>query len=266
MFDKYSGDEAFALIVGILVGIGSWMSWYYALRVVGRAVRPRGWRQPLALVPLVCALLLYVVLARWSAEDVRTDPAYMIFYMVIGMAWLGLFRLPLPLAGLSVRDDVLERGNDAAAWAVSGALIGGTCCFAGANVGNGPGWWVVLFSGLLSTATLMLLWWMAHLGSRLIEKVTVDRDCAAGVRAAGFLVGAGLMLGRAAAGDWVSAAATLADFGRMAWPAAALAGVGVIIERSCAPEFRNGSLALATSGGLPALVYVGAGIVVMWAW
>ncbi len=242
------------------------MRWYCALAAVGRKVRSRGWRRPLALVPLVCALLLYFVLARWSAEDVRTDPAYLLFYMVIGIAWLGLFRLPLPLLGLSVRDDVLERGNDAAVWAISGALIGGMCCFAGANVGNGPGWWVVLFSGLLSTAALLLLWWAVHLGSRLIEKITVDRDCGAGVRAAGFLVGAGLMLGRAAAGDWVSAAATMADFGRMAWPAAVLAGAVVMIERSCAPEFRNGLPALVMSGGLPALVYVGAGIVVMWAW
>ena len=37
-------------------------------------------------------------------------------------------------------------------------LIAGTCCFAGANVGNGPGPEVVLFCALLATLWLALLW------------------------------------------------------------------------------------------------------------
>ena len=263
MFDNYSPDEAFALIVGIIIAVGAWITWYYALLVIGRKVRTRGPRWPLALAPVVCVLLLYVVLARWSAEDVRTDPAYMVFYMVIGTAWLGFFRLQLPFFGLSFRDDVLERGNDAASCAISGALIGGMCCFAGGNVGNGPGWWVVLFSGLLATATLFLLWWLVHLGSGLGEKVTIDREVAAGLRAAGFLVGCGLILGRAVAGDWVSAGATTVDFARLAWPGALLAAAVVVVERSCPPEHRRGGLATFVSGWVPACVYVGVGIFVM---
>jgi uncharacterized membrane protein YjfL (UPF0719 family) len=266
MFDNYSSDEAFALIVGIIAGIGGWMTWYYALLVVGRKVRSRGRRLPLALAPALCALLLYVVLARWSAEDVRTDPAYMVFYMVIGAGWLGLFRLLLPIFSLSLRDDALERGNAAAAWAISGALLGGVCCFAGDDVGNGPGWWVVLFSGLLATATLFLLWWLVHVGSGLAEKVTVDRDFAAGLRAAGFFIGCGLILGRAVAGDWVSAGVTTADFARLAWPAVLLAGAVVTIERCCAPEPARGALAVWVSGWVPASVYMGVGIFVMLAW
>jgi len=266
MFENYSSDETFALIAGMIVGVGIWAIWYFALVTVGRKVRKRGQRWPLGLAPVVCAGLLYVVLARWSAEDVRTAPAYMLFYMVIGAAWLGLFRLQLPLFGLSARDEVFERGNDAAAWAISGALIGGISCFAGGNVGNGPGWWVVLFSAFLSTTTLMLLWWIVHAGSGLAEKVTIERDRAAGLRAAGFFVGAGFVLGRAVAGDWVSAGATLQDFGRMAWPTAVLAGGVVTVERSCGPGGSRSPLAVFSSGLVPALVYAGAGIVVMLAW
>jgi hypothetical protein len=266
MFDNYSSDEAFALIVGIIIGIGTWLTWYYALLVVGRKVRARGTRWPLAVAPAVCALLLYVVLARWSAEDVRTDPAYMFFYMVIGPAWLGLVRLWLPFFGLSYRDDVLERRNDAASWAISGALIGGMGCFAGGNVGDGPGWWVVLFSGLLATATFFLLWWLVHLSSDLAERVTIDRDTAAGLRAAGFFVGAGLILGRAVAGDWVSAVATTVDFTRLAWPAAILAAAVVAVERSCTPYLHRGGLATFVSGWVPACVYAGVGVFVMLAW
>lgn len=266
MLDNYSSDEAFALIVGFILALGTWATWYYALLVIGRKVRARGLRWPLAIAPAVCALLLYFVLARWSAEDVRTDPAYMVFYMVIGAAWLGLVRLWLPLFGLSFRDDVLERGNDAASHAISGALVGGLCCFAGGNVGNGPGWWVVLFSGLLATATFFLLWWLVHRASGLAEKVTIDRDLAAGLRAAGFLVGCGIILGRAVAGDWVSASATMADFARLAWPAALLAGAVVAVERSCAPEISRSAPAVCVSGWVPACVYAGLGIFVMLAW
>lgn len=266
MFEHYSPDEGFALIVGGIIVMVSWIPWYYQLAVVGRRVRKLGRRQPLALAPLVCAVLLYFVLDRWSAEDVRFDPAYMLFYMVIGLAWLGLFRLPLPRFGLSPRDDVLERGNDATGWATTGALIGGTCCFAGANVGNGPGWWVVLFSGMLSTTALMLLWYLLHKATGLYEKVSIERDTAAGLRVAGFFVGAGLILGRAVAGDWVSAGATAVDFAGMAWPAAILTTMAVAVEQICPQRPMSGLAECLFYGLSPALFYMAAGGLVMFAW
>lgn len=265
MIEHYSPDEILALLIGIVVTLISWIRWYFLLAVTGTRVRRRGKRGALALAPLVCAVLLAVVLFRWSSEDVRTDGAYIFFYLVIGAAWLGLFRLFLPGFGLNARDDVLERGNDAAAWAVAGALIGGNCCFAGGNVGNGPGWWVVLFSALLSTASLLFLWWLVHRFSGLAEKVTIERDVAAGWRAAGFFIGTGLILGRAVAGDWISASATVSDFARMAWPALVLAGAVSAVERCCAPRLDPASSCF-TSGCLPALVYVASGTIVLWAW
>lgn len=268
MFDHYSSDETVALIVGGLAAFVSWAVWYFRLAFVARKVRPRGPRWPLAIAPLVCAAGLYAVLHLWSAEDVRTDPAYMFFYMVLGAAWVGLFRVQLPAFGLNVRDDVLERGNAASAWAYIGALGGATFCFAGANVGNGPGWWVVLFSALLSAWSLQLLWWVVHRASGLAEKVAVERDAGAGLRAAGFLIGAGMILGRAAAGDWVSAGATTLDFLRMGWPALVLAAVAVGMERCCPPD-PAAEPALGgpvVAGWVPAIGYVCAGTAGMLAW
>jgi hypothetical protein len=40
----------------------------------------------------------------------------------------------------------LEHGNPAA-----GAILGLTLAFARGNIGNGPGWWVVVFSAGMST-------------------------------------------------------------------------------------------------------------------
>jgi hypothetical protein len=260
MFEHYSSDEAFVLIFSILLALICWLTWYSQLGMVRRQFRRSGGRGLLAWTPAVCAGILYVVLKLWSAEDVRSDPAYMFFYMIAGAAWVGIFRLQLPLFGIVARDDVLERGNTAAVWPFFGALIGGTCCFAGANVGNGPGWWVVFFSAALSTAALLASWSAVHLFTGLCEKVTVERDPSAALRAAGLLIGIGVILGRAVAGDWVSAGSTVLDFGLKAWPALVLVAAAGTVERSCLPQRGQDGSTTAATGWAPALAYVGAGI------
>ncbi len=260
MFDHFSSDEGFVLIIAGIIGLLGWASWYVALARVGRGVRRFGKRWPLAWAPVASTALLYVILRKWSSEDVKSDPFYIGFYLVMGIAWLAVFRAVLPVFGLSARDDVLERGNDAAAWALSGALIGGMCCFAGGNVGNGPGWWVVLFSAVLATVALLFLWWIADRASALAEKVTIERDPAAGLRAAGFFIGTALILGRAVAGDWVSATVTLSDFVRIAWPALVLTATVIAFERFCSPATERTVLSLFNSGWVPHLLYVAAGL------
>jgi hypothetical protein len=263
MFDKYSPDEGLVLIAAGIISLVAWGWWYYALGRVGNRVRPSGPRWPLAWAPLVGLGVLYVVLRRWAAEDVSYDPAYILFYLVVGAAWLAVIRGLLPSFGLSVRDDVLERGNPAATWAISGALVGCCLCYAGGNVGNGPGWWVVLFAALLATAMLFFLWWVVARAAGLAETITVERDAAAGLRAAGFFLGTGMVLGRAVAGDWVSVEATLSDFARMGWPAAVLAAAAIVGERWCRPAADRSALSLFNAGAVPALVYVAAGVVLL---
>jgi len=260
MFDHFSSDEGIVLFITGGIGLLAWALWYVALARVGRGVRRLGKRWPLAWAPVVATAVLYVVLRTWSSEDVKSDAWYIGFYLVMGTAWLAVFRALLPLFGLSARDDVLERGNNAAAWAHSGALIGGMCCFAGGNVGNGPGWWVVLFSAVLATVTLLFLWWIADRASKLAEKVTIERDPAAGLRAAGFFIATAFILGRAVAGDWVSATATLSDFMRMAWPALVLTAAVIAVERSCSSATERTALSLFNSGWVPLLLYVAAGL------
>jgi hypothetical protein len=263
MLGEYSPDETGVLIIGAILALVLWISWYRALLFVGRRVCARGTRWPLIWAPMLCAALLCLVLRNWAAEDVSRDIAYILFYLVLGAAWLGLFRVTLPWFGISARDDVCERSNDAAAWAIAGALLGGMACFAGGNVGNGPGWWVVVFAALLATMALLVLWWMVHRGSNLAEAITIERDTAAGVRAAGFFIGTGLILGGAVAGDWVSAGATLRDFASAGWPALVLAGAVTGVERGWRPSVGETGTSFYWSGWLPAFIYVGAGLVAM---
>src|SRR4029453_10538043 len=147
-----------------------------------------------------------------SAHDVRDDPTYLFMYVLLGAAWVGVWIRLLAMTGVSKRDDVVERSNSSAALAVAGATLGITLCYAGGNIGDGPGWWVVVFSAALATLALFAAWLLLGFASGVSDAVTVDRDPAAGLRLAAFLIGCGLILGRAVAGDWESAAATVREF------------------------------------------------------
>jgi len=251
-----SGDEVFVLIASALVALVSWGIWYVKpalVRTVGR--RPAG-RWLLQLTPLAAAATLWFVLRQASAHDVRDDPKYLMFYLVLGAAWVGVCIRWLAVTGVSTRDDVVERANQSAAIVVAGAMLGITLSYAGGNIGNGPGWWVVVFSAGLSTLALFAAWMLLELLSGISETVTVDRDVSAGLRLAGFLIAAGLILGRSVAGDWVSAEATLRDFAIMAWPVVVLVAAAAVVERIARPTPDSPRPAIVPHGLMPALVYI----------
>jgi len=263
-----SPDENFVFILALCAGLVLWYRWGWVCGRVARfGARPRS-RVLLWVAPLVCLSLLLLVLRTASAEDVRYDPVYLVFYAVLGIAWVGVAKIVLAPLGLSARDDVIERGNGAAAWAIAGALVGLTLCFAGANIGNGPGWWVVVFSGALATGCFLLAWVVLARMTGWADRITIDRDGAAGVRAAGFFIGAGLILGRAVAGDWQSASVTLLDFCRLSWPIFLLAATALVVEKMlppAGPPLRVG----AVRGWLPGTAYVvlaGALVALMGCW
>ena len=255
-----SQDETFALLFGLVIACYTWFLWYRDVLIVAR--RRSGFLGRLILggVPFVCAFILFEVLRRFSSSDVRDDWFYFSFYLILGAAWVGLGITALALCDLSARDDVVERANRAAIPAVAGGLLAITLCFAGGNIGDGPGWWVVMFCGVLSTGTLLLAWTLLNRLTQAADAVTVDRDVATGVRVAGFFVGAGLILGRAVAGDWRSTGATLFDFGRTGWPVILLLAVAVLIERKLRPSPETPDRPVLIGGVLPFLLYTGIGV------
>lgn len=260
---RMSGDELLALVFSALAAVWGWSRW-----------APAWWRthpRRRVVVPIVawvgpwlCVALLYFVLARWAAHDVRDSTLYTVFYLTMGVGWTGLLLLLLPFFGLDWRDDVVERANPAAALAVTGALLGGMLAFAGGNIGDGPGWWVVVFSGGLATGALLLLWVLANAQSHVADLVTLDRDLAAGWRASGFFVGAGMVLGRAAAGDWHSALQTTLDFLKLGWPALVLCEATVVMNVLARPTPHRPRPDPWLLGAGPALLCVGLGLLVVW--
>jgi len=120
-------------------------------------------------------------------------------------------------------------------------VLGSAIAYAGGNIGDGPGFHVVVFSALLSTATVYSSVWVLALVSDAEERVSVDHDVGAAVRFAALAIAAGLVAGRAAAGNWVDTESTLIDFAQVAWPVAFLVAASVVAERRSPPVYVAGS-------------------------
>jgi hypothetical protein len=251
-----SDDEILVTLMALVAGP---LWWTVSLIRLGRLapLRPGGLAVPAITVTVsVCAIAILWILKTLASFDVVDAPEYQFMYGVLGLAWLRIGSLFFAFGGLSVRDDLVERRNAAAIPAIAGAFVGLTCCYAGGNIGNGPGWWVVVFSAGLATIVLFAAWLLlAHAGP-VMDAITIDRDPAAGIRLGAFLAGAGLLLGRAAAGDWYSVRDTLGDIAGVIPVLAALFVVAALVEIIARPTPQRPRAPLFLLGVIPALVYV----------
>ena len=65
-----------------------------------------------------CSLSLYCALGKWSSPSVREDVDEVSFYLVFSLVWVVLAQNVLAFLGVSICDDVAERGNRSAGFAV----------------------------------------------------------------------------------------------------------------------------------------------------
>ncbi|MCL4222177.1 MAG: hypothetical protein KJZ65_12505 [Phycisphaerales bacterium] len=251
-----SPDEVFAFFIALAVGAFAWVHWLRRSLAVSDFLSSRASRTPLVLAPVLSAAALLVVLLFFASHDVRDSVPYLAFYVVLGAAWVGLGVGLLSLFGLRPPIDVAQRRNPAAGIAGLGAVLGLTLAFAGANIGDGPGWWVVLYSSALSTLAVFLIWMLADAVAGTTDMVTIDRDFGAGIRLACFLIAVGAIQGRAVAGNWVSAGATAADWLDIGWPALGLCVFEMVVGRMHAGMARRESPPAVLVGVLPGLLYL----------
>lgn len=251
-----SVDEIIVTVAAIALGPVAWLVTLFTLWRLPR-FRERRIRSRTVTVTLgVCVLLIYGVLRSAASFDVVDTPQYVAMYTVLGLAWLRVAETTFRFLGVSMRDDVVERGNEAAEAALVGALVGVTFCYAGANIGDGPGWWVVIFAAALATGTWLLVWFLLVLFSPVADTVAVDRDPAAGLRLGALLASCGLVMGRGVAGDWISADATVDDFVVAMPPVLLLLAVALVVEHRARSTPERPHPSLATWGVLPAAAYL----------
>ncbi|MBX3086706.1 MAG: hypothetical protein KF716_34050 [Anaerolineae bacterium] len=249
-------SEVFVVLVNLCIAFIAWAFWYWKLNSPSDIIvspRVKGW---LMAVPVICTVLMWVLLGQYAASDVRDSGGYMFFYVLLGVTWLTIGLMVFPYFGLNLTDDIINRRNAGAAFALAGAMIGLTFCYIGGNIGEGPGWWVVVFSAGLSTAAYFGLWFVLDYVTDIMATITIERDRAASLRLAGYLIAAGIILGRSVAGDWVSMEATTQEFFVLAVPALILLVIAVIIEIAARPTVERPVPPPLLYGWLPSAAYV----------
>jgi len=251
-----SEDEIFVFIGASVIAFWAWMRWTSDIMMIyDRRGRYAGVVAVSA--PFLSFTMLFLILKNFASFDVKDSAVYLTFYMVLGFAWCGMMTKIFSFLGLDFRHDVAEQDNYAADVAIGGAVLGSMFCFSGGNIGDGPGWWVVIFCAMISSGAFMIIWVVLDQMNGVCEAITVDRDLASGVRFSGLLVSAGMVLGRAVAGDWVSCGMALADFLRISLPAVLiLVLAAAVIDRWARPSREVPRPNVFMAGVLPALIYI----------
>jgi uncharacterized membrane protein YjfL (UPF0719 family) len=197
-----------------------------------------------------------VALHLWGAAEIRANSGEVIFLTIAAAAWLLVATKLFSWLGLSFHDDAVERKNVAALVALCGALIPLALIYAGGSIGERPSYLNNVFSAGLGTVGMIALWVMLELGANVSLSITEEHDLASGLRLAGLLLAAGLVFGRAVAGDWHSEDATVHDFFHDGWPAIILWGIALIIDRFARPSRRRPFPPWSSFGLVPALLYL----------
>jgi uncharacterized membrane protein YjfL (UPF0719 family) len=235
--DAMADDPIFvAFDIAAVIALGWWV--YKLFKPTHHVYRQHRWRIAILASLAVSAVVILFVLRQWASFDVVDAPYYIVGYMALGIVWItAAAGLLARFTDIRFQQDVRERNNFAAAVAIGGMLIGNAIAYAGGNIGDGPGFQVVIFSALLSTFTVYAAVWLMAVASDGEERITIDHDPGAALRLAAVAVGVGIIAGRAAAGDWVSVAATLEDYVAVAWPAILFVAAAIIHERATPPAY-----------------------------
>jgi hypothetical protein len=261
LVEEMSDDEVFALVVSLAFGLTGAVFWYLrGLRAPWLGASKRS-LTVLLLAPLAGLAVLWGILASAAAVEVRTDGRYQFLFVAMGSSWVFLLPRALAFIGVSYRDDALERRNAAAAVALTGAVAGLAVLFAGSNMGEGPSIWNTVATALAATAGLFGIVFVLALSTSLGESIAVERDLATGARFAGLVTASGVVLGRAAAGNWVSTERMIGDLLALGWPVVVLLGFAIVLERALRPRDSDPRPSPFAAGVLPAVVYLALALV-----
>lgn len=252
--------------------VALWSATFSSFKWVARLRRAAGFRAVsdpvrlgLALLPIGLLTGLALVLRAGAAREVREDVDYIALFVLLGAAWLGMASEALAWIGISVDDDVIERRNLAAAWALAGALLAVMIGYGFANLGEGQTIWMTIGPALLALVACLVLWAIYQRVSGALDAIGIERDISAGLRFAGMAIATSLIVGRAMAGDYVSLEATYRDLWQQGWPALAVVALATVVQRAMPVSLVPPRELLWSTGVVPAVAYVGIGVVdVLW--
>jgi len=238
-----SADEFIVFIASLFLTVLFFFKWYQHLLMPWPPKRNDVAKFVMGCLPPAAFVILLYTLRTLASFDVVNSYPFIAFYVFLGYAWLWLsMKFMFCFFDLSWIDDVMGLGNKAALPAIAGGFLGLTVIYAGANIGDGPGWWCVIFAGALGLAAWLVLGAGICLADDMSERITVERDLGCGIRFGAYLLGSGIILGRASGGDWTSFYMTVVEFFDVydRWPVLFLAAIEVAAERYYIHRFRTG--------------------------
>jgi len=222
--------EVVILIFSAIAAFSFFKTWYQPLKSLWPPDRNRISQIVLGLLPIVFLGLMIFILRNMASFDVVNDKVFILFYIILGYVWiaLGLYLMSL-FFDIHLAYDAIQLNNKAALAAVTGNFFVLAFIYAGSNVGDGPGWWCVLFAGSLGLAAWIILGIITNICTNIFERITVDRDIGCGIRFMIYLICSGVILGYACSGDWTSFYMTIIEFSS-GWPVLPLTAVYILIE------------------------------------
>jgi hypothetical protein len=257
----FDGDEWVFFIAAAAVALVGVVRYYRPLISVSSIRMPILRRGLLASIPALSIVPTYIVLQRWADAQVVGHLDYTILFMVGAGAWILTASWFMPVLGISVRDDTIERDNPAALVAVSGILLAVGCVYALSNIGSGPTIWTTVIPALAASILLATMSILIELvGEQVAEAITIDRDVATAMRLAGGVIGCAIILGGAAAGNWVSWNRTWIDFAHRGWPAILIAVAAGVVHRKLRPTAIRPKPDIFVFGLAPAAIFLAVGI------
>ncbi|MDR2531150.1 MAG: hypothetical protein LBC65_06385 [Oscillospiraceae bacterium] len=223
--------EIAVIVLATLVTVGFLLRWYDSIIKMWPTNRGTLSRGVLGALPLVAFALIILTLHFFTIVSFENNVQDVFMYIALGFTAINFGMSVLSSTfDLSWLDDALLLDNRAALPAVSGAFMGFTLIYCGANIGKHTDWWQVAMPGVLAFAIFVVLGLIFNQFTLAVERVTVERDSACGVRLGAYLLACGVLLARAAAGDWLKPVATLIGFSD-AWPTVPLTVFAILVEK-----------------------------------
>lgn len=222
--------EIVLLIISCVFTFRFLKKWYQTIFLKWPPIESKAVKYTLNVLPLISLVIYLITLNLFASFDVVDNIFYIAFYTLLGFVWLnfGMFAMALFL-DISWVDDVVNMNNKAALLSIAGGFTGLALIYAGANIGDGPGWWCVIFAGGLGLAAWVIIAIIVNLFTNIFERITVDRDIKCGIRIGFFFLASGIILARASAGDWTSSSMTVVEFAA-GWPVLPLSLLAILVE------------------------------------
>ena len=207
--------------------------WYLPINSTFPRNSCKGARNILRILPVVSSAIMLVTLCTLAAPSVVENPFWIFYYLVIGFVWIfPAMSLTFRCFDLSWRDDVINKTQtQPAVLPVAGSVIGITLIYSGANIGDGPGWWCVIYAAGMGTVMWFILGHIIQKTTDVFSTVTIGRDKPCAIRMFAYLSASGLALAHASSGDSISFYIDIIEIAVTSLTAIPIAVLAILVEK-----------------------------------